>query len=50
MLGRTDDAFAALEEAYQFHAEWMSYLNVDPQMNSLRSDLRDATLLKRVNL
>ncbi len=47
-LGRTDDAFAALEEAYQSRAEWMSYLKVDPQMDSLRRDPRYATLLKRV--
>ena len=45
-LGRTDDAFAALEEAYQSRAEWMSYLQIDPQMDALRRDQRYTTLLK----
>ena len=49
-LGRTDDAFAALEEGYQSRAEWISYLKVDPQMDTLRRDPRYATLLKRLNL
>ncbi|MEY2413483.1 MAG: hypothetical protein QOD84_2089 [Acidobacteriaceae bacterium] len=49
-LGRTDDAFAALEECYQSRAEWMSYLKVDPQMDTLRRDPRYTTLLKRINL
>jgi DNA-binding winged helix-turn-helix (wHTH) protein/TolB-like protein/Tfp pilus assembly protein PilF len=47
-LGRTDDAFAALEEAYQSRAEWMAYLKVDPQMDTLRRDPRYTTLLKRL--
>ena len=46
-LGRTDDAFAALEEAYQSRAEWMSYLQIDPQLDALRRDQRYASLLKR---
>ncbi len=49
-LGRTDDAFAALEEGYQSRAEWMSYLKVDPQMDALRRDPRYTNLLKRLNL
>ena len=49
-LDRTDDAFAALEEAYQSRAEWMSYLKVDPQMDALRGDPRYAALLKRMGL
>jgi DNA-binding winged helix-turn-helix (wHTH) protein/TolB-like protein len=49
-LGRTDDAFAALEEGYQSGAEWMSYLKVDPQMDTLRRDPRYTTLLKRLGL
>ena len=49
-LGRTDDAFAALEEAYKSRAEWMSYLKVDPQMDTLRRDPRYANLLKRLSL
>lgn len=49
-LGRTDEAFAALEEGYRSRAEWMSYLKVDPQMDTLRRDPRYAILLKRLNL
>jgi DNA-binding winged helix-turn-helix (wHTH) protein/TolB-like protein/Tfp pilus assembly protein PilF len=49
-LGRTDDAFAALEEAYQSRAEWVAYLRVDPQMDTLRRDPRYTTLLKRLGL
>ena len=49
-LGRTNEAFAALEEGYQSRAEWMSYLKVDPQMDALRQDPRYATLLKSLNL
>ena len=47
---RTDDAFAALEEGYQSRAEWISYLKVDPQMDTLRRDPRYTSLLKRLNL
>jgi DNA-binding winged helix-turn-helix (wHTH) protein/TolB-like protein len=49
-LGRTDEAFAALEEGYQSRAEWIGYLKVDPQMDVLRSDPRYARLLKRLGL
>jgi DNA-binding winged helix-turn-helix (wHTH) protein/TolB-like protein/Tfp pilus assembly protein PilF len=47
-LGRTDDAFVALEEAYQSRAEWMAYLKVDPQMDTLRRDPRYSSLLRRL--
>jgi hypothetical protein len=49
-LGRTDDAFAALEEGYRSRAEWMAYLKVDPQMETLRRDPRYTILLKRLRL
>jgi len=48
-LGQTDEAFEALEEGYQARAEWMGYLKVDPQMDTLRSDPRYATFLARLN-
>jgi hypothetical protein len=48
-LGQTDEAFAALEDGYQARAEWMGYLKVDPQMDTLRSDPRYATFLRRLN-
>jgi hypothetical protein len=49
-LGRTDDAFAALDEAYRSRAEWMAYLKVDPQIDALRRDPPYTTLLKRLGL
>lgn len=49
-LGQTDHAFAALEEGYQSRAEWMAYLKVDPQMDTLRPDPRYTALLKRLGL
>ncbi len=48
-LGKADEAFAALEDGYQARAEWMGYLKVDPQMDTLRSDPRYATFLRRLN-
>ena len=48
-LGQTDEAFAALEDGYQARAEWMGYLKVDPQMDTLRGDPRYATFLARLN-
>lgn len=47
-FGRTDDAFAALEEAYQSGAEWMPYLKVDPQMDTLRRHPRCTAFLRRL--
>lgn len=49
-LGRSGEAFAALEEAYQSRAEWMAYLKVDPQMDALRRDPRYTALLARLGL
>ena len=49
-LGQTDEAFSALEDGYRARAEWMGYLKVDPQMDTLRSDPRYATFLQRLNL
>jgi hypothetical protein len=48
-LGQSDEAFAALEEGYRARAEWMGYLKVDPQMDTLRNDPRYATFLRRLN-
>lgn len=49
-LGHTDEAFAALENGHHARAEWMGYLKVDPQMDTLRRDPRYATLLRRLDL
>jgi tetratricopeptide (TPR) repeat protein len=48
-LGQTEEALAALEDGYQARAEWMGYLKVDQQMDTLRSDPRYATFLTRLN-
>lgn len=49
-LGKNDEAFAALEEGFQSHAEWMAYLKVDPQMDPLRHDARYGAIVKRLGL
>jgi DNA-binding winged helix-turn-helix (wHTH) protein/TolB-like protein/Tfp pilus assembly protein PilF len=49
-LGKTDEAFGALEQAYRSKAEWLVYLKVDPQVDALRSDPRFAALLRRLGL
>jgi hypothetical protein len=47
-LGSADDAFAWLEKAYEDHDEFLCWLNVDPRLNSLRSDGRFSNLVNRV--
>jgi TolB-like protein/Tfp pilus assembly protein PilF len=49
-LGQKDEAFAGLEKAYKQRAEWLGYLKVDPQLDSLRSDPRFRDLLRRLAL
>jgi len=49
-LGDKEKAFEWLEKAYKEKAEGMEYLNVDPAWESLRSDPRFKSLLKRMNL
>jgi serine/threonine-protein kinase len=49
-IGKTDEAFTSLEEAYQSRAEWMAYLKIDPQMDPIRLDPRYTALLKRLGL
>jgi len=49
-LGRVDEAFAALNDAFQSRAEWLGYLKIDPQADSLRSDPRFGALLQRLGL
>ena len=47
-LGEKDQAFAALEEAYQARSWYMTWLKVAPEFDSLRSDPRFASLMQRV--
>ncbi|MEW6511241.1 MAG: protein kinase [Bacteroidota bacterium] len=49
-LGMADQAFEALERAYELKAESLCNLKVDPKMDRLRPDPRFLTLLRRVGL
>jgi serine/threonine protein kinase/tetratricopeptide (TPR) repeat protein len=49
MLGKKDEAFKFLEKAYQDRAGTY-YINVEPQLDNLRSDPRYADLLRRIGL
>jgi eukaryotic-like serine/threonine-protein kinase len=49
-LGDRDQAFAWLEKAYAERSFWLIFLNVDPNLDSLRSDPRFADLVRRVGL
>jgi serine/threonine protein kinase len=49
MLGKKDEAFKYLEEAYQDRGG-IVFVKIEPQLDSLRSDPRFADLLRRVGL
>jgi serine/threonine-protein kinase len=49
-LGDKDQAFAQLEQAYAQHSQFLDFLKVDPELDSLRSDPRFQNLLGRMNL
>jgi TolB-like protein/Tfp pilus assembly protein PilF len=49
-LGDNDQAFAWLERAYQERRQRLTWLNVDPLLDPLRSDPRFADLVRRVGL
>lgn len=49
-LGRNQDAFRWLEDAYRVHDVGLVYLKVDPCLDPLRSDPRFSDLLQRVGL
>jgi TolB-like protein/Flp pilus assembly protein TadD len=49
-LGRKDLAFQWLEKCYKDHDSWLTVLNVDPRIDSLRNDPRFAQLVARVGL
>jgi eukaryotic-like serine/threonine-protein kinase len=46
-LGDKDKAFAALEEVYNLHSNFVGYFKIDPQLNPLRDDARFEALLKK---
>ena len=47
-IGNKDQAFKDLEEIYRRREIWMTYLRVDPRLDSLRDDPRFVDLLRRV--
>jgi serine/threonine-protein kinase len=47
-IGEKDEAFRYLEKVYERREIWMTYLEVDPRLDSLRDDPRFDELLKRV--
>ena len=47
-LGEKDEAFAFLNKAHAQRSKWLSYLNVDFQLDNLRSDSRFDALVQRV--
>ena len=49
-LGRKDEAFAQLEQAYQDRFYRLVYLGVDPLFDPLRSDARFKDLLNRIGV
>jgi len=49
-LRQKDPAFEWLESAYRERSDLLVYLNVEPRLDSLRSDPRFKDLLRRVGL
>ncbi len=49
-LGEKEQAFGCLEQAYDVRDECLTWLKVDPTMDSLRSDQRYPDLLRRLGL
>jgi serine/threonine protein kinase/tetratricopeptide (TPR) repeat protein len=49
-LGDKDRAFAQLEQAWAQRTQYLDFLKVDPELDSLRSDPRFQDLLRRMHL
>jgi TolB-like protein len=49
-LQENDEAFAWLQRAFEQRSLWLGYLNVEPQLDPLRSDQRFEELIRRVGL
>jgi TolB-like protein/Tfp pilus assembly protein PilF len=49
-LQQKDDAFDCLQKAFQQRSLWLGYLNVEPQLDSLRCDRRFEELVRLVGL
>jgi tetratricopeptide (TPR) repeat protein len=49
-LGQIDQAFEWLDEAFRARSDQLIYLNVDPRLDSIRSDSRFTELVRRVGI
>jgi tetratricopeptide (TPR) repeat protein len=49
-LGDKDQAFAQLEQALAQRSEFMDFLKVDPELDSVRADPRFQSLLSRMKM
>jgi TolB-like protein/DNA-binding winged helix-turn-helix (wHTH) protein/Tfp pilus assembly protein PilF len=49
-LREMDKAFECLDKAYEDRSEWMVWLNINPELDSLRSHPRFADLQRRVGI
>lgn len=49
-LGDKNQCFSYLEQAYENRCEMMTWLKIDPAFDSIRTDLRFTSLLRRVGL
>jgi TolB-like protein/Tfp pilus assembly protein PilF len=49
-LQENDEAFTWLQRAFEQRSLWLGYLNVEPQLDPLRSDQRFQALLRRADL
>jgi serine/threonine-protein kinase len=47
-LGRSDDAFLSLEQAYEHRSPWLVFLGVYPLLDPLRTDPRFSELVRKV--
>jgi tetratricopeptide (TPR) repeat protein len=48
-LGDKDRAISLIEKDYQQHSNWLTYLKVDPVMDSLRQEPRFKELMRKMN-
>ncbi len=47
-LGQKENAFAALDEAFEAREAWLNWMNVEPAFDLLRKDERFARMLERI--
>ena len=49
-LGQKDMAFKALDRSFREHSDQLIYLNVDPRLDSIRTDSRFRDLVRLVDI